>query len=92
MRSHEYANDTAVGSVKPERLSSGSDQPSASELASTPTMKSTLAEIAPEFERQTGHRLATTFDNAAALKRRIDVRETFYVAIPLPDQIDQLIR
>lgn len=59
---------------------------------STPTLKSTLAEIAPEFERQTGHGLAATYDNAAALKRRIDAREAFDVAILLPDQIDDLIR
>ncbi|MGU7768798.1 molybdate ABC transporter substrate-binding protein [Burkholderia sp. MR1-5-21] len=59
---------------------------------STPTLKSTLAEIAPEFERQTGRHLAATFDNAATLKRRIEAREAFDVAILLPDQIDDLIR
>lgn len=58
---------------------------------STPTLKSTLAELAPEFELQSGRRLVTTFDNAATLKRRIDAGEAFDVAILLPGQIDDLI-
>ncbi|WP_423762938.1 substrate-binding domain-containing protein [Burkholderia sp. NLJ2] len=58
----------------------------------TPALNSTLEEIAPEFERQTGHRVANTFANAAALKRRIDAREAFDIAILRPDRIDHPTR
>lgn len=58
---------------------------------STPTLKSTLGELAPEFESKTGHRLLMTFDNAATLKHRIEAGEAFDVAILLPSQIDDLI-
>ncbi|AFQ49780.1 molybdate ABC transporter substrate-binding protein [Burkholderia cepacia] len=59
---------------------------------STPTLKSTLAELAPAFESTTGQRLVTTFDNAKALEQRIEAGETFDVAILLPGQIDALVK
>jgi len=60
-------------------------------VLSTPTMKSSLQELGPTFERQTGHRLATRFDNAATLKRQVEAGEPFDVLILLPAQIDDLI-
>ncbi|WP_185640543.1 MULTISPECIES: substrate-binding domain-containing protein [unclassified Burkholderia] len=59
---------------------------------STPTLKATLAELAPAFESKTGQRLVTTFDNATTLERRIEAGEAFDVAILLPGQIDALIK
>jgi len=59
---------------------------------STPTLKSTLAELAPAFELKTGQRLETTFDNAKTLEHRIEAGEAFDVAILLPGQIDALIK
>lgn len=59
---------------------------------STPTMKSTLAELAPRFEWLTGHRLVATYDNAGTLKRRIEADEPFDIAILLPTQVDDLIQ
>ncbi|MGF6548647.1 molybdate ABC transporter substrate-binding protein [Paraburkholderia youngii] len=60
-------------------------------VLSTPTLKSTLEELGPAFEQQTGHRLVTRFDNAATLKRQIEAGEAFDVAILLPAQVDDLI-
>lgn len=60
-------------------------------VLSTPTLKSTLEELGPAFERQTGYRLITRFDNAATLKRQIEAGEAFDVAILLPAQVDDLI-
>lgn len=61
-------------------------------VLSTPTMKSTLEQLGPAFERQTGHRLVATFDNAATLTRQIEAGSSFDVAILLPTQIDGLIK
>jgi molybdate transport system substrate-binding protein len=44
-------------------------------------VKASLEELAPAFERQTGHKLAVTFGLAAVLKRQIESGEAFDVAI-----------
>jgi molybdate transport system substrate-binding protein len=60
-------------------------------VMSTPTLKSTLEEITPAVEQQTGRHLVTQFDNAATLKQKIEAGEAFDVAILLPEQVDDLI-
>ena len=52
-------------------------------VLSTPTLKTTLDELGPKFERATGHKLVTKFDAVAVLKRQIEAGETFD-AILLP--------
>ena len=61
-------------------------------LLSTPTLKTTLDDLGPKFERATGHKLVTKFDAVAALKRQIEAGETFDVTILLPAAIDDLIK
>lgn len=61
-------------------------------VLSTPTLKTTLDELGPKFERATGHKLVTKFDAVAVLKRQIEAGETFDVAILLPAAIDDLIK
>ena len=51
-----------------------------------------MQEFGPAFERKTGHKLVTTFEVAAALKRRIDAGEKFDVAILTVPIIDELIK
>ncbi|MBP0595941.1 substrate-binding domain-containing protein [Paraburkholderia sp. LEh10] len=60
-------------------------------VLSTPTLKSTLEEMTPTVEQQTGCHLVTRFDNAATLKQQIEAGEAFDVAILLPEQVDDLI-
>jgi molybdate transport system substrate-binding protein len=61
-------------------------------VLSTPTLKTTLDELGPKFERATGHKLVMKFDAVAALKRQIEAGETFDVTILLPAAIDDLIK
>src|SRR6266481_9744240 len=61
-------------------------------VLSTPTLKTTLDDLGPKFERATGHKLVTKFDAVAVLKRQIDAGETFDVTILLPAAIDDLIK
>jgi molybdate transport system substrate-binding protein len=49
-------------------------------------------ELAPDFERATGHRLAIHYEFAADLKRRIETGAPFDVAILPPDMADDLMR
>ena len=55
-------------------------------------VKEALNELAPAFERATGHKLAIAFGLAAALKRQIEAGEAFDLAILPAAAIDDLIK
>lgn len=55
-------------------------------------VKAALEELAPAFERETGHRLAFEFGVANVLKRRIDEGGAFDLAILTHANIDELSR
>lgn len=61
-------------------------------VISTIGVKSMVEELAPQFERQTGHKLAITFGIANVLKRQIEAGETFDLAIMTATVADDLIR
>ncbi|HEX9463800.1 MAG TPA: substrate-binding domain-containing protein [Alphaproteobacteria bacterium] len=54
-------------------------------------VRAVLLDLAPEFERRTGHTLAITFDPANALKERIARGETFDAAILTPPVMAEMI-
>jgi molybdate transport system substrate-binding protein len=49
-------------------------------------------QLAPDFERRTGHRLVIDYEFAADLKRRIEAGDPFDVAILPPELADDLVR
>jgi molybdate transport system substrate-binding protein len=49
-------------------------------------------ELAPDFERKTGHRLVIDYAFAADLGRRIEAGDPFDVAVLPPDMADDLVR
>jgi len=53
--------------------------------------RAVLQELAPQFEKATGHQLAITLSVAAELKKRIDGGEAFDIAILTPALLDDLI-
>lgn len=60
-------------------------------VLSTVAMESVLEELAPQFERDTGHRLAITFGVANVMKRQIEAGDPFDVAIMTAPVTDALI-
>lgn len=58
----------------------------------SPGVRGVLNELAPQFEKSTGHKIAMDFAVIAILKRRIDGGETFDIVIPGPELIDELVR
>jgi molybdate transport system substrate-binding protein len=54
-------------------------------------MRAVVEELAPPFERTTGHKLNLTFGIASALRRQIEAGEPFDVAILGAPSIDDLI-
>jgi molybdate transport system substrate-binding protein len=61
-------------------------------VISTIGVKSAVEELAPQFEKKTGHKLAITFGVANALKREIEAGETFDLAIMTAVVADDLIK
>ncbi|WP_185633839.1 substrate-binding domain-containing protein [Burkholderia sp. Bp9012] len=72
----------------------GSTMAQAAELKvlSAQAMRSVLAELAPPFERSSGHKLKFEFDSLGVTRRRIDLGESFDVAILTPSHIDELMQ
>jgi molybdate transport system substrate-binding protein len=60
-------------------------------VLSTSGMRSVVEELAPQFERTTGHKLNLLFGTTSALRRQIEAGETFDVAIFGASFIDDLI-
>ena len=54
--------------------------------------RAVLQELAPQFEKATGHQVVINFSVAAELKKRIDGGEAFDLAILTPALIDDLIK
>lgn len=61
-------------------------------VLSTFGMRQVLNEIAPQFERTTGHKLAIQYGSSAGLKQQIEGGETFDLAIITPPVIDDLTK
>ena len=59
-------------------------------LLSAAVLKPALTELAPEFERATGHRLAITFESAGVVRNRIQNGEPADVAIIQKPSVDAL--
>ena len=60
-------------------------------LVASPGTRAALLELAPQFERATGHKVVMDFAVIAVLKRRIAAGEAFDIVIPGPELIDELV-
>src|SRR5262249_1321569 len=60
-------------------------------LIASPGTRAALLELAPQFEKATGHKVIMDFAVIAVLKRRIAAGEAFDVVIPGPELIDELV-
>lgn len=61
-------------------------------VLSSNSMKTTLEELAPQFEKATGHKLSFTFNAAVPLKAEIEKGAAFDVAILSTPITDDLIK
>ena len=62
------------------------------EVFSSAAPRGIFRQLAPDFERTTGHRLVITYAFAADLKRRIEAGDPFDVAVLPPDMADDMVR
>jgi molybdate transport system substrate-binding protein len=61
-------------------------------IFSSAAPRGVLRELAPDFERATGHRLVINYEFSTDLKRRIEAGDPFDVAILPPDVADELMQ
>ena len=61
-------------------------------VLSSSSLREVLQDLAPKFERSTGHTLAITFDSSGGIKRAIDAGAAFDLAVAGPAQIEDLVR
>src|SRR5262245_20124377 len=54
--------------------------------------KAVIGELAPQFERATGHALRITYSVSAELKRRIEAGEPFDIAVLTDTALDDVIK
>jgi molybdate transport system substrate-binding protein len=55
-------------------------------------LKAVMEDLAPQFERATGHKVVVKFGLAAGLKKEIESGESFDLAVLTPPMIDDLIK
>ena len=72
----------------------GGSQAVAAEIKvlASPGVRGAVSELAPQFERATGHKVVTDFVVIAIIKRRVEAGEPFDIAIPSPELIDDLVK
>ena len=91
MYMHSLAKRTTIGFALSLTLGAGAQAGEIKVLASN-GVKTVLEELAPQFEKSTGHKLAFRFAPAADLKGQIEKGESFDVAILTAVLIDDLIK
>jgi molybdate transport system substrate-binding protein len=55
-------------------------------------VRAVLTDLAPAFERASGHKLSIIYGTAVPLKRQIDGGETFDVVVLVPAMLDDLVK
>ena len=55
-------------------------------------MTGVFAELGPQFERATGHKIVIQYGPGGTLKRQIDAGEAFDLAIIASERVDDLIK
>lgn len=58
---------------------------------SSTALKGVLGELVPQFEKQTGHKVALTIGPAAEMKTKIDGGAAFDIAVVTPKLLDDLV-
>jgi molybdate transport system substrate-binding protein len=61
-------------------------------ILASPGVRAAVNQLAPGFERSTGHKVVASYDVIAVIKRRIDAGEPFDVVVPGPELIDELVQ
>jgi molybdate transport system substrate-binding protein len=72
-------------------LSQGHAKSAEIKILSVVPLKTSLDELGPQFERDTGHKLIVEYDGSSQLKRRLEAGEAFDTALIYPELINQLV-
>ena len=73
-------------------LASGAANAAEIKVIASVGVRAVLTDLAPAFERASGHKLSIVYGTAVPLKRQIDGGETFDVVVLVPTMLDDLVK
>ena len=86
----QYVKSVSIGAAT--LLATGMAHATELKVIASVGVRAVLTELAPAFERTTGHKLSLIYGTAVPLKRQIDGGETFDIVMLVPTMIDDLIK
>jgi molybdate transport system substrate-binding protein len=85
-----FSKHVSIGIVT--LLAAGAAQAAEIKVIASVGVRAVLTNLAPAFERSSGHKLSIVYGTAVPLKRQIDGGETFDVVVLVPAMLDDLVR
>ena len=82
----------AIAGLAAAAIGAGGAQAAEIKVLCSNGLREVLAELRPDFERSSGHKLVVTYGLAAAFKQQIDAGERFDVAVLTPALLDEVIK
>jgi molybdate transport system substrate-binding protein len=73
-------------------LAAGAAEAAEIKVVASVGVRAVLTDLAPAFERASGHKLSIVYGTAVPLKRQIDGGETFDVVVLVPTMLDDLVK
>ena len=73
-------------------LAAGAAKAAEIKVVASVGVRAVLTDLAPAFERASGHKLSIIYGTAVPLKRQIDGGETFDVVVLVPTMLDDLVK
>lgn len=86
----QYVKYVSIGIVI--LLAAGAANAAEIKVIASVGVRAVLTDLAPAFERTTGHKLSIIYGTAIPLKRHIDSGETFDIVVLVPTMLDDLIK
>ncbi len=86
----QYVKYVSIGIVT--LLAAGAANAAEIKVIASVGVRAVLTDLAPAFERTSGHKLSIIYGTAIPLKRQIDSGETFDIVVLVPTMLDDLIK
>jgi molybdate transport system substrate-binding protein len=86
----QYVKYVSIGIIT--LLAAGAAHAAEIKVIASVGVRAVLTDLAPAFERTSGHKLSIIYGTAVPLKRQIDGGETFDIVVLVPAMLDDLIK
>ena len=86
----QWVKNASIGIVT--WLAAGAANAAEIKVIASVGVRAVLADLAPAFERSSGHKVTIVYGTAVPLKRQVDSGETFDVVVLVPTMLDDLVK